>query len=82
MPGAVSYRVRELWKGIINASLHENDITQSLMRAVRKDPESSKRVKEELFYILTTSDSESEDENECEMAATGSHETRAARKPK
>ena len=55
------------------------DITQSLMRAVRKDPEMSKRVNEEIFHILTTSDSESDEENECEMTASGLQETRAAR---
>ena len=56
-PGAVSYRVRELWKGIINALLHEHDITQSLTRAVGKDSE----VKEEIFHMLTTSNLESEE---------------------
>ena len=81
-PGAVSYRVRAIWEEVLDGSLYENNITQSLMHTVRKDPDVSKLVKEEIFHILTTSDSESEDEKECEMAASSSHEPRAAKRPK
>ena len=48
-PGAVSYRVRFLWKDILEVSFQENDITLALMRAVRKDPEISKLVKRGKF---------------------------------
>ena len=79
-PGAVSYRVRAIWKEVLDGSFHENNITQSLMHTVRKDPAVSKLVKEEIFHILATSDSESEDEKECKMAASSSYEPRTAKK--
>ena len=78
-PGAVSYRVRTMWKEILNVSFHKNDITQALTRAVRKDSEISKRVKEEILHILSTSDSESEEDIECAMPASGSQATRVTR---
>ena len=77
-PGAVSYRVRTMWKDMLEVSFHENDITQALMRAVRKDSEISKRVNEEILHILSTSDSESDEDNECQMPASSSKTTRAA----
>ena len=79
-PGAVSYRVRALWKEVLDGSFYENDITQSLMHTVRKDPEVYKLIKDEILHILTTSDSESEDE--FQIATSSSHGPRAAKRHK
>ena len=49
-------------QNVLDASFYKNDITQSLIRAVRRDSEMSNRVKKGIFHLLTTSHTESEEE--------------------
>ena len=79
-PGAVSHRVRTLWQELREGSLSENDLTLTLMRKVRKDPEAYKRFQDEILHILSTSDSESEDERS--KAAESPHGPRAPKRRK
>ena len=77
-PGAISYRVRELWKDVLVGSLYENDLTQALLHTVRKDHEVSILIRDHISHILGTSDSESE--QECEEPTSGTKKPRVAKR--
>ena len=77
-PGAISYRVRALWKEVLDGSLYENDLTQALLHTVRKDPEVTILIRDHISRILGTSDSESE--RECEEPTSSTQKPRVAKR--
>ena len=77
-PGAISYRVRALWKEVLDGSLYENDLTQALLHTVRKVLEVSILIRDHISHILVTSDSESE--RECEEPTSSTQKPRVAKR--
>ena len=76
--GAISYRVRALWKEVLDGSLYENDLTLALLHTVRKDFEVSTLIRDHISHILVTSDSESE--QECEEPTSSTQTPRVAKR--
>ena len=77
-PGAISYRVRALWKDVLDGSLYENDLTKALLHTVRKDLEVSILLRDHISHLLGTPDSESE--RECEEPTSCTQKPRVAKR--